>query len=73
MPKKRRNSLMIVAIALISSVLPFLSQPSASAEETCPYMHIACPEDQYDCCRLKGVRCDLTADQRAMWCAGQLP
>jgi hypothetical protein len=73
MRKGYRNLLFVAAIALITSVLSFVPQPSASAEETCPYMHFACPPEEYDCCCPKGVRCDLTPGQCDMWCAGQLP
>jgi hypothetical protein len=60
---------MISGIALVSATLAAFPQPkSAFAEPYCPYMHFACPDDLYDCCCLKGVRCDLNAYQCEQWC-----
>jgi hypothetical protein len=73
MTKMRRNLLMIAAIALTSSALSFFPPSSASAEQSCPYMHFACPDEQFDCCCTKGVRCDLSSEQCDLWCTGQAP
>jgi len=68
MKRIRRSLLMISGIALASATLAFFPQPkSAFADRNCPF-HFACPNDMYDCCCLKGVRCDLNADQCTQWC-----
>jgi hypothetical protein len=72
MKKMRRKLLVLAGLVFVGSVLTAFSQPPAFAEEECPYMHFACPPDFYDCCCLKGVRCDLNAYDCERWCQGQL-
>jgi hypothetical protein len=70
----RRTLLVIACLSLVGVVLTGLPQNAAAFPEPyCPLDHFRCPDELYDCCCAKGVRCDLTPEQCAQWCEGSLP
>jgi hypothetical protein len=68
----RRTLLAILGLFFACAISLTAPRP-ASAELGCPYEHLLCPDPSlYDCCCLKGVRCDLNEDMCERWCNGEL-
>ena len=66
--KKGRSIWVALRLAFVCSILAILpSMTHAAGSQICPFHH-ACPDDQYDCCCRKGVRCDLSQYECEEWC-----
>jgi hypothetical protein len=67
-----RRTLLVISGLFFACAISTTAPRPAAAEPWCPYEHFQCPNDQYDCCCPKGVRCDLDPYQCERWCNGEL-
>lgn len=70
--KKSRSIWVALRLTFVASILAISASTTSASPQECPYFYFACPNEQYDCCCLKGVRCDLSATDCERWCRGEL-
>lgn len=69
MARIRRKVLVLLGLVFICAI-SLASPELTTAEPRCPWPHFGCPSEQYDCCCMKGVRCDLNEGECEAWCNG---